>query len=153
MNSRLKTGLLAVGTAIAFLSLSFLLDRIEAAGCDIGENGWECAVHHAWGAVHNWMYADDYRYLLIGGPAHESFMSEIKTTCIKEQAQQHTATNKTNEQIAIFCGCYAVILTTLAVPTDLRYLARHQKPPPWLQREIDDREPDCAALADSVGAK
>jgi hypothetical protein len=154
MISRLKTGLFLAAGIVLLLGLNFFFDRLdEATGCDLADHAWDCAVSHTWKAFHNWMYADDYKQFLTDGPAHDSFIRSLRVACIEHHKAKQPTLEKTNEQIAAYCDCYAENLAALAAPTDLRYIAHHEEAPSGLKQRLDERAPECARLADSIGTK
>ena len=143
-----KVLLLGVGALAVFAAVSLTYKLDEWLGCDLGDHPETC-ISGAAAALRNWFTASDYEKFLVGGPDHEAFVNSAKASCVAYHKDKRIAVDKTEEQTAIFCGCYANNLGALASARDLRYLARHEQAPAALQQRLDDLAPDCARLANS----
>lgn len=133
-----------VGLVVA-VNLTYKFD--EWVGCDFGDHAETCIVR----GLRSWFSATEYERFLVGGRDHETFVSEQKAACIAYHKEKKLGLSKSEDQLAVYCGCLANNLGAVATAPDLRYLARHGQPPSALQQRLDDLAPDCARLANSVG--
>jgi hypothetical protein len=149
MKKVIKSVLFGLGVIalIAAVNLTYRLD--EWLGCDLGDHAETCVVRGA-AAVWEWYSASDYDRFLVGGADHETFLDQQTAICIASHKEKKLSADKSDRQIAVFCGCFANNVSALASARDLRYIAHHKEPPPSLKQKLMDLAPDCAWLADLI---